>query len=106
MPDHRDRPDDCRERVSASDSPDAGDPVDLGTAPRPDPDGLWVLHHCDNAPCIEDSHHYLGDALDNRRDRQEPEAPWPGPYPRGECDVCGYESTVNALARHRNRTGH
>jgi hypothetical protein len=34
----------------------------------PIPDGLWVLHRCDNPPCIRVSHLYLGTAKDNRAD--------------------------------------
>jgi hypothetical protein len=35
----------------------------------PIPDGLGVLHTCDNRPCIEPSHFFLGTDLDNARDR-------------------------------------
>jgi hypothetical protein len=35
------------------------------------PAGKWVLHRCDNPPCIEPSHLYLGTNLENVRDRQE-----------------------------------
>lgn len=32
------------------------------------PDGLSVLHHCDNRRCVRPDHLFLGTALDNVRD--------------------------------------
>lgn len=32
------------------------------------PDGLWVLHRCDNRRCVRPDHLFLGTALDNVRD--------------------------------------
>jgi hypothetical protein len=32
------------------------------------PIGLWILHHCDNPPCIRPTHLFLGTAADNTRD--------------------------------------
>lgn len=36
----------------------------------PVPDGLYVLHRCDNAACVRPDHLYLGTALDNGIDRR------------------------------------
>lgn len=33
--------------------------------------GRWILHHCDNPPCIRPDHMYMGTPKDNAQDREK-----------------------------------
>ena len=59
--------------------------VSWALAHGPIPDGLWVLHRCDNPPCVRPEHLFLGTPADNNRDRDAKgrHRPGPGPHRRG-----------------------
>lgn len=40
------------------------------------PADLWVLHHCDNPPCVNPAHLYLGTPRENARDRASRNRGW------------------------------
>lgn len=42
----------------------------------PIPDGLFVLHRCDNPPCYEPTHLFLGTNADNMADRDAKRRQW------------------------------
>lgn len=55
----------------------------------PIPEGLFVLHHCDNPPCVNVRHLYVGTPKQNMRDFME----------RGQGDYGDRRGSKNANAR-------
>src|SRR6185436_19776790 len=62
----------------------------------PIPNGLWVLHRCDNPPCVNPAHLFLGTTQDNTADKN---AKGRGNYPEGERHQRAYvtNETVKEL---------
>jgi hypothetical protein len=58
----------------------------------PIPDGLYVLHQCNNPPCIRPDHLYLGTALDNGIDRKGRERPHRSNYTLSRAEVMDIRS--------------
>lgn len=68
----------------------------------PIPDGLWVLHRCDNPPCVRPDHLFLGDVLANNRDMWSKGRARPSSVlPRGERHA--HHKLTEAIVREARR---
>lgn len=119
-------------RISVNGKQDGTHRVAWMLANGPIPDGLWVLHHCDNPPCCQtnptegypDGHLFLGTVADNQADMaaksrhgryqsKKTHCPQGHPYDeantyitkRGKrhCRACGRAAANRARAYHRKR---
>jgi hypothetical protein len=53
----------------------------------PIPAGMFVLHRCNNPPCVRPDHLYLGTQSDNMIDRAAKTRPYPKNWQLSEADV-------------------
>lgn len=69
----------------------------------PIPDGLCVLHHCDNRPCVNVKHLFLGTKADNNKDMTAKRRHWR--HGMLEC-VKGHPRIAKNRLHRSDRPGH
>src|SRR5262245_30204175 len=63
----------------------------------PIPDGLCVCHHCDNPPCINPDHLFLGTIRDNIHDALNKGRPWAAASPNFDQSKLVHHRRANGL---------
>lgn len=70
----------------------------------PIPDGMCVCHRCDNPPCCNPAHLFLGTEADNRADKMA-KGRARGPGPRKLTDQATIAAIVSDRRAHRSIAG-
>jgi RNase P subunit RPR2 len=68
----------------------------------PIPEGMDVLHECDNPPCCDENHLFLGTQADNMEDKRLKGRAKPGPVSRKEWWTSEQKANHSEIARARN----
>ena len=72
----------------------------------PVPAGMWLLHRCDNPPCVRPDHLFLGTVLDNARDAAKKGRlkipPTAQNYAKRTHCSRGHKYVVGNMKRHKN----
>jgi len=78
--------------------------IDWEMVHGPVPKGQYVLHHCDNPPCVREEHLFLGTKKDNAQDRLRKGRPgYSGPKGSGELNPVAVR-VIRYLWEHRLAT--